>query len=106
MHIDLGGIHVGEAALDIMPAARKRPVRHAGDFDHRILVVIRGELEPKLRDLLLQEFYGGVGKDVGVGIDGAISGHCLSPGLARHVLRITRRSMQAMRTQSFKALEG
>ncbi len=82
MHIDLGGVHVGEAPLDIMTAARKRPVRHAGDLDHRILVVVRRELEAELRDLLLQEFYGGVGKDVGVGVDGAnLLGHCLSlPG--------------------------
>ena len=78
MHIDLGGIHVGEAALDIVAAARKRPVRHAGHFDHRIVVVIGGELEPELRDLLLQELDGRVGKDVGVGVDGA--DHCLSPG--------------------------
>ena len=42
MHVDLGRIHVGEAALDIVAAARKRPVRHAGDLDHGIVVVDTG----------------------------------------------------------------
>ncbi len=33
MHVHLGRIHVGEAALDIVAAAGKRLVRHAGDFE-------------------------------------------------------------------------
>src|ERR1700722_11378420 len=77
MHIDFGGVHVDEAAFDVVAAARKRAIWHAGDLDDGILVVVRRELQPEARDLLLQELYGGVGEHMGVSIDG--SRHCSSP---------------------------
>jgi len=36
MHVHLGGVHVFEPPLDVMAAARKWPVRHAGHLAERI----------------------------------------------------------------------
>src|ERR1700740_955181 len=100
MHIDLGGVHVGKAARDVVAAARERPVTRLIDFELGIVGVGRGELEPKLRDFLLQEFDRGVGQNVGMDVDG--SRHVFSRmGGAfpewRRVVRISRRAMQYRR---------
>ena len=38
MHVDLGRVHVLEAALELPAAARERPVGRAGDLQHREIV--------------------------------------------------------------------
>ena len=95
MHVDLGRVHVGEPALDVMAAARKRPVGHAGDFEHGVVGVDRRELQPKARDFLLQELDGVVGEHVGMGIDGAR--HCLFLGLPRGSFAHKRQSGSKVR---------
>ena len=70
MHIDLGRVHVLEPPLDVMAAARKRPVRHAGDLADRVIGIIRRHLQAETWDFLLHELDGGVGQHVGVDVDG------------------------------------
>ena len=77
MHVDLGRIHVLEPPLNIMAAARKRPVRHARDLADRVVGVIRRHLQPEARDFLLHELDGGVSQHVRVHVDGF--GHRFSP---------------------------
>jgi hypothetical protein len=76
VHIDFGGVHVGKPALDVVAAARKRPVGHAGDLAYRVVGIERRHLEPEARDFFLQEPNGIVVEDVGVGVD---CPHALSP---------------------------
>ena len=77
MHVDLGRVHVLEPPLDVMAAARKRPVRHARDLADRVVGVVRRHLQAETRDFLLHELHGGVGQHVRVDVDGF--GHGFSP---------------------------
>jgi hypothetical protein len=45
MHVDPGRIHVGKPPRDVMAAAGKRPVRHAGDLDDGMVGINGAELE-------------------------------------------------------------
>ena len=72
MHVDLGRVHVREPPLDVMAAARKRPVGHARDLAHGVVGVDRRHLQAEARDFLLHELDGVVGEHVRVGVDGAV----------------------------------
>src|SRR6516225_1768603 len=71
MHIHFGRIHVGKAPRDVVAAARKRPVTHVVDFEFGAVRVYRRELEPKLRNFLLQEFDRGIRQHMGMDVDGS-----------------------------------
>ncbi len=92
MHVDLGRVHVGEPALDVMAAARKRPVGHTGDLAHGVVGIDRRHLQAKARDLLLHQLDGVVREHVRVGVDGAR--HCLFLGLPEALLRISGKAAQ------------
>ncbi len=99
VHIDLGGVHVAEAALQLPAAARERPVGRARDLENREIGVDRGELRGDPGRLLGQQPDRLVGEDMGMTINGAGPGHrcplCGMRGGARREVASCVRPWQA-----------
>src|SRR5215472_18624797 len=90
----LGGIHVGEAARNVVAAARKRPVTHVVDLELGIVGIDRGELEPELRNFLLQALDRGIRQHMGMDVDGSRHMFSRFAQTARRVVRISGGVMQ------------